>query len=545
MNVSSEFRGVIDRSNRLNRNGQNGYSSSASPPKKRPVIYDQYDRPMRASSSLYQSFGGYRAAENNRLTQHLPTICRPTNEELKYGVLSVLRARSRYVFKNHGHAHGVINKITRRVAGRGTWINAKMQGAGGVRLRADNKALEFVFKAVAKDMTTSGMSFRALRKLILHSFLEDGEFIAVKRTNARKRIQAGQEILPYSREWQVIGSDQMVEDKTAQELEGVKEGNRVILGVEVDRGGRAVAYHFYDDGGDIYSTFGQRKIRRVSAAQVIHWFVKYHDSQVRGLPTLTPVLLNLADLEEYIKATMTQAWVQACATAFIKSNMPAELQQMFADEVGIADLARWLTGVDWTRTDMNPGEMVFLDPMTDVTFADPKSPPTQFDSFTEAILRAIAAGVGISYEALASDYTKTNFSSGQQTGNEDQFTYNDIGEDQDTHTLDPIWEDFAAHVYFVHRLLPVPDGVIDPYEHEVQHPRKEWVDPWKKARADTEALKNGTKSPQQVCAEEGRDFYDVATESIEAEVFIKEEREKRGLSVGDPGEAAQEVAATN
>jgi len=525
-------------------NGTNGKAA-------RPLLLGTDGRPLRsaeglgASSIWPGSTGGFNLAGHSRGTAQLPSICRPTNEELKYGALATMRARSRFVYNNHAHAHGLLDKITRRVAGAGTKFQPWMRDAStGRRLRERNKELEFVLESVLKSMTPAGDSFKGLRELGMLLRLVDGELLALKTVNPRKQIRLGGQSFRYSREWQVLDSDQMAENVPVEQLSGVKPGNTVELGVEREKSGRVAAYHVFDDGGSIYSgmSWGYRKIERIPAGQMVHWFKRRHGAQCRGIPLLAAVLLTLADREEFGKACLTQAWVQTNNMTFVESDMPAEMQELWSgDEERMRQIWEWGTDYEYPVTEMAAGEIRHIAPFNRVKFAEPTAPGPQYDSFSTALLREGASGTGYSYEMMACDYSKTNFSSGQQTSADDQATSQDLAEDMDDQFLTPVYEDMLDFIFQVNGLMEPPAEARDVYEHWVQHPVRPRIDQQKEERANTEALNNGSESLLGVCKRKNMDWYDVVDEQLEAEEYRLAQRKKLGLP--DPDAAVENAEA--
>lgn len=487
-------------------------------------LLDQYGKP-------------FKAAEYNRLTVNLPSIRRPSAEELAHGTLRTIRARSRYIARNHAHANGAIRHIARRVCGAGLRIQGRIRGEGRY-LRDENWALEYLWEQRCRyGLTTNGLRGVRFWLLCVLHYLIDGEVFLVKSENrARPGITS---------EWQIVTGDMLTDSCDAPSLKGVAPGNIVELGIEMTPEGRVVAYHFTEEtkgsGG-----LGTVQTVRVDAYRVIHWAnIEYSDAP-RGLPILTPVVLNLADLAEFFSAVLTQAWAQASIVAFIKTAMAAERQETRgrigvrpgADEAPTGQPQRW-------RQAMTPGTMEFLLPDEEMQFADPKAPSGTIDPFTQVLLRAIAAGIGISYETLARDYTRTNYSSGRQTENEDKLTFQELNLLMDQEIVYPVWADHVDHVYTINRLRQIPAGIGAEgqgaegiYAHVVQHPVKDHADPVKDVTADVMELEARIASPQEVCAKRGKDFFEVVDEIAEAEAYMRE----RGVTSAQVAEALAKQA---
>lgn len=451
----------------------------------------------------------YEAAEHNRMTAHMYSVCMPSNEELANGKLATLRARSRWVCNNHALGTGFIKKLKRRIAGAGMSIQARLRDRQGKYMRAESSAQEAQWKMFAADMSVEGDSFRAFAKLAVETRFRDGEVFLVKSLNAAKR--------PFAREWQIIEGDQIVE--TADEwlrLNHAAPGNKVILGVEVNPAGRPVAYYIYTDGKTSSDAWAAtRKFERVEASRVIHWMNKPRAGCTRGVPELTPVMLLWADEEEFRKATLTSAWAQACLTAFVTTKTPYE------DMVAAGSVVQDETATSPRQfiEQLDPLSVKYLSGEEDVKFAEPKA-AVNYTDFSTTVQRVGAAGLDFSYETVSRDFSKTNYSSGRQVALDDNGAFEEWAADCDEYVVKPIYLDFIDQLYFVHRALPLPN-CQNVTAHYIQHPKPGWVDPEKEQRAWDAALNNDTASPIEVCAARGRDFYEVQEEIADAAQYRK------------------------
>jgi capsid protein len=228
--------------------------------------------------------------------------------------------------------------------------------------------------------------------------------------------------------------------------------------------------------------------------------------------------LDISDLEEFRKAALTQAWVQACFAAFLTTKNPQGAAALLnAHQGGVGEPVPPLNPT-LNNTQIASGTILNLDPDSEVSLADPKSPGGTFDPFTKNVLRSIAATVGISYIALTRDFSETTYSGGRQADNEDRITYEDFAEDMDSEVLLPIYQDFVNAAYYINRLLPIPNAV-NLYAVKIIHPTPREIDPVKEQTAYAAADALQTMSPQEICARQGRDFHDVVDQRLEADKY--------------------------
>jgi capsid protein len=71
-------------------------------------------------------------------------------------------------------------------------------------------------------------------------------------------------------------------------------GNQIRCGIEFDKIGRRVAYHFYrKHPGDNTDQSGKGEIVRVPASEILHLYRPQRPGQIRGVPWISPALVKL------------------------------------------------------------------------------------------------------------------------------------------------------------------------------------------------------------------------------------------------------------
>ncbi|MBF0160335.1 MAG: phage portal protein, partial [Magnetococcales bacterium] len=182
-------------------------------------------------------------------------------------------------------------------------------------------------------------------------------------------------------------------------------GNVIRAGIEFDRIGRRVAYHLYREhpGERIGSMASATELMRIPASEVIHMFRPLRPGQLRGEPWLAQALVKLHELDQYDDAELVRKKTAALIAGFITKPSPefavAGEDGLSADEEGSAP-------VTWA-----PGTMQMLLPGEDVKFSDPTDVGGNYGEFMRTQLRAIAVGIGLTYEQLTGDLTGVNYSS--------------------------------------------------------------------------------------------------------------------------------------
>lgn len=353
--------------------------------------------------------------------------------------------------------------------------------------------------------------FYALQALAVRAMMEGGEaFIRL-----RPRLPSDGFDVPFQVE--LIDREMVPLDRFSD------TGNRVRAGIEFDGAGRRVAFHVLPvRPGDPFAPIGATPLDtvRVSASEMLHLFAPLEAGQIRGITWLAPILLRLHELDQFEDAALVKAKVGALFAGFITDPSGDNAGAGPAGSDGAAALS------------LEPGTLVPLPPGADIRFSQPQT-DTAYSDFVRSCLRAIAAGLGCTYEQLTGDYSATNYSSARAALVEHRRRIEQLQHGVIVPQLcRPVWERFVR-VAVLSGALPAPDFAADPEAYfavEWLPPAFEWVDPQKDVRAEIEAVNAGFKSRSQVLAERGYD-----AERVDAEIAADRDREQRlGLSFTVP-----------
>jgi lambda family phage portal protein len=174
------------------------------------------------------------------------------------------------------------------------------------------------------------------------------------------------------------------------------DGSRIKFGKQYDREGRLEGYYIRQthpgetewNGVKIQSDF-------VPASEILHTYEVNRPGQAIGVPFGSAVLLHLRDIDDIASAMLLKAKIAACFTAFVYSNEPGESAAIPA----------------LTET-LEPGAIEVLPDGKQITFANPPVAP-DYVEHQKYHLHAVAAGYGITFEALTGILSDVNFSSGR------------------------------------------------------------------------------------------------------------------------------------
>jgi lambda family phage portal protein len=316
------------------------------------------------------------------------------NTELRMSA-EALRNRSRDLARNNHIAKQALRTVTNGVIGNGIIPHVAIDSSGtgqptaGDRLRA--REVEAILKKHFDTPyvdATGQMDLYAIQDLALYSTLESGDCLIVREWRSSAQMRRLGLSLPF--QLRVLESDYLA---TEVEFFALSNGdkNQVVQGVEVDRFGRTVAYHLYEDHPGEYAYWHQMKVRRVPADDVILLYEILRPGQVRGVPELSTVMMDIKDIYDFEVAEIKRQEMAACFMAFVTRSL-----DIHKEHPADYDLA---PGMVWN---LSPGEDVKL------------SSPPQSNGYVDYIrtkYRGVAAGVGITYEALTQDFSQVNYSS--------------------------------------------------------------------------------------------------------------------------------------
>lgn len=335
----------------------------------------------------------YEAASTGRRTQGWTRSAGDANAAVGSG-LARLREHARDLVRNNAYAASAIATLVDHVVGYGLVAAPKKGSARPAPMNMAKDRWRRWSETTACD-ADGRHEFAGLQKLVMRTVVESGEALVRRRW---RRLEDG---LPLPLQLQVLEPDFL--DTTKDGLT-TPTGGRIIQGIEFDVLGRRAAYWLYPEhpgalmGGG--RTFGAS--RPVPASEVLHVFRAGRPGQARGVSWFAPVILKLKDLDEYEDAALMKQKIAACL-AVITSDV---------DGAGPA-----LGGTDARKPEqdfLEPGMILNVSPGRNVSVVNP---PTigEHAEYTATALRAIAAGIGATYEDLTGNYENLPFSAARMS----------------------------------------------------------------------------------------------------------------------------------
>lgn len=446
----------------------------------------------------------WHAAKSNRLLNDWVMAPTTINRDIRAG-LRILRARSREEAQNNDHMKKFLQMVQTNVVGhKGIVLQAKPKDPDGTvdQLAAD--AIEAAWKDWGQfgSCDLSGKhSWRSIQNLFARSAPMDGEVFIY--------IEEEADVNKYGFALKFLDPDLIDTQYNVEE----KNGIRVVMGVELDRNDRALAF-YVKESNDYYRDY-TKSYTRIPAGKILHCYLPDWIDSARGVPWASQSLLRMGMLAGYEEAELVAARVAAAKMGFFTTDSGGQYQGDDTDEKGNLIM------------DAEAGAFEQLPEGVNFQSYDPQHPTTAFGDFVKSNLRSVASGLGVSYNSMANDLEGVNYSSLRQGAIDERSTWMLLQE----------WmiETFVNRVYRLWLRNALQRGQIQvmgrPLKYERfekfadvtwQARRWQWVDPYKEIQAHQKAIDLGIKSRSEVIRETGRDPEEVWQEIAKERARMEE-----------------------
>ena len=418
-----------------------------------------------------------------------------------------MNARARWLVRNNGYAANAIESWAANTVGDGISPNSSIEQAS----RKD--AVQRLWLAWTDDADAEGLTdFYGLQRRAAREVFMTGEVFL------RFRPRRPEDGLVVPLQVQMLPSEMLPLNHNA--IDG--NGNVIRQGIEFDRVGRRIAFHFLRrHPGDSTDPGLSGETVRVAASEVLHVIDPVEAGQLRGVSRFAPAIVKLFLLDQYDDAELDRKKVAAMYAMFVTSPAPDNPLAPPDEEYEVA-----------------PGQVVRLDPGEDVTVSAPADSGATYEPFQYRTLLQISAALGIPYGYLSNDGAKGNFSNSRLSLIEFRRRVSAWQHSVMVFQMcRPVWARFMDTAVLAGALrLPGYDRRRAEYLACNWLPTKwDWVDPLKDANAEIAQIEAGLKSRTQAIAERGYD-----AEQVDAEIARERDRERRlGLDFRRPGSPAQ------
>ncbi len=224
--------------------------------------------------------------------------------------------------------------------------------------------------------------------------------------------------------------------------------------------------------------------------------------RVRGVSVLAPAMKFFKDLTDYLDFELVGNIVASSFPVFIEKS----------DPMGYVENNVESDGDENYHEEYEPGSVHYGNPGEKPHILKSDRPSNTFDGFVETILRSIGASVGLPYEVVAKDFSKTNYSSARAALLEAWRVYLVHRTWLVRHFCQPVWEMVMEEAY-LRGELQLPQGGPGFYDAMAEYCNAEWigparghVDPQKEMMANVKGLDNNILTLSDIVAEHGKDW---------------------------------------
>ena len=347
----------------------------------------------------------------------------------------------------------------------------------------------------------------------------------------------------------------------------------------MDAFGAPVAYHVRNAHPADWWAFAQgfswtRVPRNTSWGRpvFVHAFEPQREGQTRAMTSWASVVVGLRMVTQYAENELASSALNALFGAFIESDLPPdEVAQALTPTATVAGgrgRDSYVSAIvdHYTNHPARVGgvRVPVLLPGTKMAMNDSQRQTTAFPSFEAAFLQKIASRLGISYEQLSMDWSRTNYSSARAALNEVWRTVQRMSAIFSEQIVQPIYFAFLEEA-FARGFVTAPSGAPDFWEMPGAYlrarwigPGRGWIDPVKEAEASALRLEGLISTLERENADQGQDVEETL-DQIERENKMLADRGLTRMSIvaavqsnkgvkpdseeaTEPGGAAREVA---
>lgn len=283
-------------------------------------------------------------------------------------------------------------------------------------------------------------------------------------------------------------------------------GPTIISGIEVDAATRPIAFHVLEQ-----DELGKRNFARVPAERFIFLAPEIDDPLgLRGDPCYTTIFSHLDQVDGYIDALVIAARMGCIfGLIFKEDNAATQFSQLSTLENSQGRQQRAMT--------LENGSLKYIGRQDDVVQVQAQQPMQQAPDFIRAMCRLLGLPFDMPLELVCKDMSQVNFSSARIgllgyyracRARQKAFT---------RRCMSRIFRWWLQREIDLQRIVsPIP---ADPFSHRFMAEGWDYTDPVTEAQADQMQIDMGTKSPQMVASEHGRDLEEVMLELAAAKAM--------------------------
>ncbi len=360
----------------------------------------------KATIAALDSTGYIVPGKNRRSVKGWNPLPGSADEDIVHQT-NALRAGSRDLTQNTPIASGALKRIRTNVVGTGlilqSRIDYKFLGLSEEKANEWEVNAEREFGLWAEDIYCDAeltSNFYQLQAMAMYNTALSGDVFALLPAFRVKGF-------PYDLKVKLIEADRCSNpNMTSSGL--LANGHHLIDGIEKDKNGRPIKYHFRKRRALNVEIFDWTSVRAFAPSgrrNVLHLLDKERPGQTRGVPILAPVMEALKQMARYSEAELMSTIIASFFTVFVKQISPQTggMQANFLPDDNINNQPA--AGEEPTTTEeknyeMAPGMFNYMDLDEDVSFANPQRPNPQFEPFFLAFCKQVGSSLELPFEEL-------------------------------------------------------------------------------------------------------------------------------------------------
>lgn len=310
------------------------------------------------------------------------------------------------------------------------------------------------------------------------------------------------------------------------------DSHNLRAGVKMNRHGAAVGYYIRKGHpNDFY--FGYDRMKWVytprylpwGRSQFLHFFEPEDSDQTRGINNLLAAMSKMKMLEKFQSTTLQNAIINAMYAAVIESDLPSdEIFKALNGNQSDNTLMKFMNlKSDWhdmANIRLEGSKIAHLLPSEKLSLKGVNAPNASLNEFESGIVRYMAAALNVSYEQLAKDFSKVNYSSARASLLE-SFRYF-MGKratiiSRYATAIFALWFEEAVNIGDI--VLPAGAGTF--YDNKSAWIRSSWIgagksqiDGLKEVKEAVARLEAGISTYEKECALMGEDYIEIFEQQV-------------------------------
>lgn len=462
---------------------------------------------------------GYKAAQVNRLTSDFIGTSNSINREVRTDMVKV-RNRARALWREDDYLQAYkLSLKANSIGPKGIILQSKVINSDGTEDSYANDQIEYQWNKWCRkeNCTMSGRhNFRTVQLLAAEHLERDGEF------GLRMIGGINQKKNPFGFSLELFEPDFI--DETFNTT--LANGNKVIMGIEVDEWKKPVAYWMKSrdpiyEINNIPSSANQYELERVPADDILFLVDPEHTNQLRAVSPLASTLLTHHHLNGYIEAHVVAARGGANKMLFIERDANAEVVDFEGDEIDENG-----NKVEY----MSPGLTEYLNAGEKANAIDPSFPQGEFWSFIKAMLRKIFLSRGVDYNSTSGDLEGVSYSAMRAGKEYERTNYMMKQQFLIDYLITPIFERWLKYA-LLYGVMNLPYAKYEKFNSPIWIPKRwPYFDPLKDAQAAVLKINNGLSTRTKEASINGDDYNEI----LQGLANEKAEETKLNINYGAP-----------